>query len=70
MTYHYFISYMFQGPTGMSAGNCELPLPAPIASMADVRTLTAFLAKQGLNNPIIMSFTRLDGAAAKGGATR
>ncbi len=70
MTYSYFISYMFQGPTGIAAGNCELTLPAPIASMDDVRTVTTFLARQGLPNLTLMSFTRLDGATADGGTTR
>jgi hypothetical protein len=66
----YFISYVFAGPHGIAAGNCELTVPSPITSMDDVNTITRFLASQGLNNPIVMSFTRLGTAAADGGTTR
>jgi hypothetical protein len=66
----YFISYVFQGPQGIAAGNCTVTVPSPISTMDDVNTVTRFLASQGLNNACLMSFTRFDGAAADREATR
>jgi hypothetical protein len=56
----YFISYLYHGPTGMAAANCQLPLPQPITSIDHVNVITAHLARQGFTNPIVMGFTRLD----------
>ncbi|GAA1879651.1 hypothetical protein [Asanoa iriomotensis] len=61
----YFVSYMYQAGAGLGVGNCEVTWPKPITSMTDVRELTAFLDRQGLNNPTVLSFCPLD--ATSGG---
>jgi hypothetical protein len=66
----YFISYMFQASGSIGGGNCEISLPQPITSLADVRIVTEYLRRQGLNNPIVMSFSRFDATTADGGTTR
>ena len=70
MTYRYFISYMHQATDGIAAGNCEITIGMPLTSMTDIRTITEYLRSQGLKNPTVMSFSRFDGDAANGGATR
>jgi hypothetical protein len=61
----YFISYTTSTSYSFGSGNCEMRLSRPIRSMQDVKDVTALLRREGIDNPVVMSFTRLDAEEAE-----
>lgn len=66
----YFISYTFTNETGSGFGNCQIDLQYPTRSHRDITVVTEILSKQVPGRPVVMSFSRFDGDADDGGATR
>jgi hypothetical protein len=60
--YRYFVSYIYSIANGFGSGNTEIHLRLPIRSFADIKVITDLLIKQGLPNPVIMSFCLFDSA--------
>ncbi len=56
----YFISYSQQDAGMFGTGNCEIRLQRPIRSMDDLTAITAMLRRNGISNPLLLSFSRFD----------
>lgn len=56
----YLISYTYQNAVSFGSGNGEVHRDQPIRDMQDITELTAMLRDEGIDNPVIMSFSRFD----------
>ena len=61
---HYFISFSHTG-NGGGFGNCQIDWATPIRSAADIDAITGVLRREGVVNPVIVSFTRFDETVAE-----
>ena len=67
---HYFISFSHTDGRGAGFGSCQIDLAQPIRSMADINVVAELLRRGGINNPVVISFTRFDADTAEQGGTR
>ncbi|MEU8212328.1 hypothetical protein AB0B85_24390 [Micromonospora sp. NPDC049044] len=57
--YHYFVSFNYLVPNGMSFANVEMTVDKPITSMDGVTSITTHLRRLGYDNPVVLGFTLL-----------
>ncbi len=61
----YFISFSHQDAGTFGTGNLELNLHRPVQSMEDIQTITGMLLRNGISNPLVLSFSRFDDPVAE-----